>query len=312
MSLDLLNLSRIASATITLSPIANTIIAMATTQSNPSPVELADRAHRNLFVIQLIFLLLAALVAAILTWLVWRAGNRYQDAVKADADVRIAEAKQGASEADAKAAEANLGAAKANEGLAKSNEEIARLTAEAEAAKTERAEADKQIAIAKANAARADEGAAKATIEVARLQIVVASAETKRAEAQRALLELQERLKPRRLIPEQRTRLVGVLRAGQKGKVEIECVMGSQEACDFADDISSALREAGWDASLAARGSLSGVPPGINIMQHNEGRAIPPLRTLLDAFSAIGVQVNPAANTAAPEGGVLIRVGVKP
>ena len=114
MNLDFLNLSVITSHAIITSPIARTVNAMAIVQSNllanqssQSPIELADRAQRRLFVVSVLFGVIAALIGACLAWLLWRANNKYQEAVTADANARIEEAKRGAEEARRDAALAN-------------------------------------------------------------------------------------------------------------------------------------------------------------------------------------------------------------
>jgi seryl-tRNA synthetase len=229
-------------------PISKVISAMATIQSSPSAIELADKAQKNLFVGSIIFGVVAALIAALLAWLVWRSNNKYQDAVKADADARIATA-------DSRAAQANAEAAKANEGLGKSNEEIARLTKEAEQAKTERAEADKQIAIAKADAARAKEGianaeaiSAKASVEVARLQVVVANAEQRRAEAEKSLLELKERIQPRTLTAKQREDFVNVLKTFPPSTIDLGYTSSGCDDCfDFLQQFLPLFKKARWE-----------------------------------------------------------------
>ncbi len=76
-------------------------------QSSPSPIELADRAQRRLFVASVLFGIVAALIGACLAALLWRANNKYQEAVTADANARIDEAKRGAEEARRDAANAN-------------------------------------------------------------------------------------------------------------------------------------------------------------------------------------------------------------
>jgi hypothetical protein len=76
-------------------------------QSSLSPIELADTWQRRLFVTSVIFGVAAALVGALLALLLWKANNRYQEAVTADANARIEEAKRGAEEARKDAAEAN-------------------------------------------------------------------------------------------------------------------------------------------------------------------------------------------------------------
>ena len=78
---------------------------MLTIQSS-SPIDIADRNQTRLFILYVAVLVLGGLAAALFTVLVYRAGNKYQQAVRADADARIAEAGRGAAEAQAKAAEA--------------------------------------------------------------------------------------------------------------------------------------------------------------------------------------------------------------
>jgi len=101
---------------------------MAMIQSSQSPIEIADIAQRRVFVASVVFGVVAALIAAILAWLLWRANNKYQDAVIADANARIEEARRGAEEARKDAATAN---ARAQE-LALRIEEESRKRAEAE------------------------------------------------------------------------------------------------------------------------------------------------------------------------------------
>lgn len=252
MSLDLFNLDAIASAAIAINPIASVINAMATVQSSPSPIEIADKWQTRLFVTSAIFAVAAALIGALLGSLLWRANNKYQDAVMADANARIAEAGEGAANARAEAA-------RANEGLAKSNEEIAQLTKEAEAlraeaekAKAERAEADKQIATAKADAASAAE-------RTAEISLRVEEEARKRAEAQRALLALQERIKDRHLTTAQRNGLIEVLRQFPKGTVLIKCSSIGPESCAFAEEIAATLQLAGW--TVIPGGSWVESPP---------------------------------------------------
>jgi hypothetical protein len=114
MTLDLLTLSAMTNAAMMAKPVARMVNAMATvqsdlllSQSNPSPIELADRAQRRLFIASVIFGVTAALIGAVLAWLLWRANNRYQEAVTADANARIEQAKRGAEEARRDAAAAN-------------------------------------------------------------------------------------------------------------------------------------------------------------------------------------------------------------
>lgn len=70
-------------------------MAMATMARTSSPIDAATTQHARIFWVYIAVLLLAALLTAVLTFLVWKSGNRLQDAVRKDADARIAEARQG-------------------------------------------------------------------------------------------------------------------------------------------------------------------------------------------------------------------------
>lgn len=306
MILNLLNASSITAITHKIALTMSTVIVMSTIQS--SEIERAASQQTYVFVAYVILLVLTLVGTVFL----YRAGNAYQQAVKADADARIAEA-------GTKAAEANAQAAKANEGLSKSNQEIARLTKEAEEARTERAEADKQIAIAKADAARAKEGianaeavSAKAAVEVARLQAVVANAETKRAEAERALLELQERIKDRHLSSEQKATLLTFLRSTEvKGKVDLFCAAGaSNEPCNFAAEIADVFRQAGWEIGKPDRGLVIGGNP-LLLKLHSPDTVPPHAVVFQQALAAIGLIAEAEVDPSRPAGSIQFLVNVK-
>ena len=175
--------------------------------------------------------------------------------------------------------------------------ETARLTKEAEQAKTERAEADKQIAIAKADAARAKEGianaeavSAKAGVEVARLQVVVANAEKRRLEAERALLEVQERIKPRRLTAKQSADFVKILKSLPNGTIDVGWTSGgADEAFTFAVQILSLFKEAHWtvrnEASINNHLDISVV--GIGVLVRGAASTDPSKRRLRGASNLL-------------------------
>jgi hypothetical protein len=62
-------------------------------------IEAATKAYTFEFSIYVFLVLGTALVLAVFTWRVWRAGNNLQDAIKRDADARIAEARNSAASA---------------------------------------------------------------------------------------------------------------------------------------------------------------------------------------------------------------------
>jgi hypothetical protein len=294
---------------------------MAMIQSS-TPIEVAARNQTRLFIVYVVVLAIGGIAATLLTVLVYRAGNAYQGAVKADADARIAEA-------GTKAAEANAQAAKANEGLGKSNEEIARLTAEAEQAKAERAEADRQIAIAKADAARAKEGianaeavSAKASVEVARLQIVVSNAEQKRAEAEKALLELQERIKDRHLTAIQRKSLLDGLAGRPNGQLEVRCPIGSPEIRNFAVEFAQVFAESGWKVTLNDSVIINPAPTGYRLWTHTSqtfraGQQITDdvpdrFESIRNAFRNSGLPLEVQFSNEVPAGELILIIGFKP
>jgi hypothetical protein len=83
-----------------ISPIGKMVNAMATIQSDLSPIEAAARAQNRVFVLYVLALVFGALLTAGLTVWLWRATNKYQDVVTRDADARIQEASAKASQAD--------------------------------------------------------------------------------------------------------------------------------------------------------------------------------------------------------------------
>ena len=105
--------------------------AMSTIQS-PSPIEVAARNQSHMFIVYVAVLVIGGIAAAFMTVLVYRAGNRYQSAVQADADARIAEsnaeakrAGEGAAQANERAELANERAGQADERAAEANERAA-------------------------------------------------------------------------------------------------------------------------------------------------------------------------------------------
>lgn len=100
---------------------------------NPSTVESATLAHKvmfGLYVLSLLFTL-------VLTVLLWRASNKAQDVVTADAEVKIASARaeasranEGIKKAELKIAEVNLSAEEAKENAAKATVETEKITKE--------------------------------------------------------------------------------------------------------------------------------------------------------------------------------------
>jgi hypothetical protein len=108
-------------------------------------------------------------------------------------------------------------------------------------------------AIAEANT-RAD----NASADVAKLQISVAEAERKRAEAERALLELQQRLMPRSITPEQTAKFIEFVKDAPKGKVKLTAVAAADnEPLKFAQILHGLLSNAGYSVEDKIGGFVS-------------------------------------------------------
>jgi hypothetical protein len=154
-----------------------------------------------------------------------------------------------------------------------------------------------------------------ARAEVAKLQIAVAGAETKRAEAERALLELQERLKPRTVTPEQRDAFVKALSGVPRGKVNISVITGDPEAFTFASQLFEILGSIGFDVG-PQMGSMTlfGKPPvGITASIASQSSAPAFAEPLLDALKLLDPNTEGSLGGApGAEDSVAILVGTKP
>jgi hypothetical protein len=91
----------------------NMVMAMVMAKS-VSPIETATKQHTIIFWVYIGLLVLTA----IFTFLVWWSGNKVQDAIRADADARIAEATQRAAEANRTAEQERLARIRIEERLA--------------------------------------------------------------------------------------------------------------------------------------------------------------------------------------------------
>ena len=79
--------------------IANVAMAMMIAQPGEQAIEAATRRNGRVFALNIIALLLTAVVVVVCTWLTWDSGNKVQDAIRADANVRIEEARSEAAKA---------------------------------------------------------------------------------------------------------------------------------------------------------------------------------------------------------------------
>lgn len=169
MAYILLQFETIATIANAIAPTKNVVIAMLTTQSDPSAIEKAT-AQNNWVLAGYI---LALLLAAGMTYLSWRAGNRVQDLVRGDADARIAEANGKAATANERAGEL----------------EAANLTLRGQVATLETQAADAQKDVAGLQKAASDAMAVQQKVE-----IELAKQKERTAIAEREAFELKHRI----------------------------------------------------------------------------------------------------------------------
>jgi hypothetical protein len=259
--------------------------AMSTIQTlGPSPIEAAAKAQLRLFVLYVVFLA----ATMILTVLVWKATNRYQDLVRRDADARIAEASRDAAQAN----ERTKALENANLILRKDLDEAAR-----------------KVASAQRDAAEAQKAAAEA---IARQKKVETELARQQERAARAEIELAK-LRPRSLSIQQRGLLLQALKASHKGPVEVFCLISDPDGEQYAAQIKEALLESGWPATGVTMARLiPGPPPGLSIAVRDRESLPPHARSLLHALATAGLRTNLDEEPDVPAGVVRVIVGHKP
>lgn len=202
---------RFIAALINIAPIIiiateKMVIAMANIDSTISEIGAADAAYRREFIAQVIVGVIAAIVLAYCAFRVFNAGNRLQDAINANAQARIEEAK--------------AEGAKANKGLAEANVEIVRLRVETARANQQTVEISLKV----------EEEARK------RLEAERALLELQERLQPRFLTAKQEL----QIIKELKSSPI------KGTEIQIFCLVGDGEGFAFAQQIDGVLKKAGW------------------------------------------------------------------
>lgn len=190
-----------------------------------------------------------------------------------------------------------------------------------------KADADSKIEIAKTEAVKANERIANLTVTAKELEKQnltlrtdlnnaageVAILQTEAANAQRALLEIQERMKPRLITENQRLRLHEVLKNGPKGQIRIFCVSGNLEAHNFAIQIADVLTTADWVVDGVFDAVISPTSSGLEVAIRDE-KAASKLRadTLRLALSGVGFPTVGHALSGLSDDKVQLTVHAKP
>jgi len=110
--------------------------------------------------------------------------------------------------------------------------------------------------------------------------------------------------------PDQRRRMLGVLRKAPTGDIQIACVANDREASEFAAQIRGVLAEAGWNPSATYTFIVAGIyPVGVQFRVHAVDSAPARARFLKQAFDVGGISSGWKEFPSIPEGKFEILVG---
>jgi hypothetical protein len=182
------------------------------------------------------------------------------------------------------------------------------------------------IVAAQTDASNAQQKATEAKAAQQQVQIELAKQQAKAAESERSLLELRERIKPRRFTDQQAKDFVATLKTLPNGVIRFGWTMaGGDESFSFLSQLVPLFKEAGWTVQNEGKGidehlEIQVIGIGILIkaaeVQPPATQAVIPLTPTLvairDAFAGVDMEVQflawPNANNDVPE----IVVGSKP
>src|SRR6266568_2116668 len=88
------------------------------------------------------------------------------------------------------------------------------------------------------------------------MQVEVAVAKKQQAEAEISLEQLKEKLRFRTLTEQQRSQLLKILSLGVKPTIEMGAIGGVPEAMDYANQLASLLKDAGWEVEGGGVGQV--------------------------------------------------------
>jgi hypothetical protein len=187
---------------------------------------------------------------------------------------------------------------------AKADERTAELSVTAQRESLKRLEAEQRVSML-------EKAASDARSAQQRVEADLAKQRERAANAERSLLEVQERLKPRRLSATHHAELVHLLRQGAKGAFDIQYVASNPESQNFSEVLRKPIVEAGWVLRIT-RSTLDASPPtGLRIIVRDNN--VPPRAVMLQkALRTIGF---PAAIWISPnseEDFVMLYIGIKP
>lgn len=146
------------------------------------------------------------------------------------------------------------------------------------------------------------------------MELRIAEQQERAANAERALLELQQRTRPRSLTQSERQALLAALEsATSKGPVEVSSPTGDGEARNYARQLMEVLKEAGWP--LANEEIFAELVTGVGTHVVVRNSAAPPASAaaLRNSLSSAGIQYYESSQPEnIPAGTVRLAVKSKP
>lgn len=138
--------------------------------------------------------------------------------------------------------------------------------------------------------ASAEEAAASANERAQRVALDLAQQQERAAKAEADLIDLKQRVKSRHLTAGQRQQLMQMLQ--QKPKASLYIVWeGDEETHDFALEISSAVKEAGWESDLGQRLRVTDLGPARGLYMWYANPIPGPAEALHKILTDIGLEV---------------------
>jgi hypothetical protein len=294
MALNLLNASIIAAAAHSTAAIMRMTLAMSITESGQTSIERAATWQTYVFA-GYVFLLVLTLVGTIV---LYKAGNAYQEAVKSEADARIAEAGNRAAQANDSAQKANERAQNLEHDNLTLRSQVATLETQAADAKKDVAGLQKAAADAKAAQQRVEIDLKNAVAQQQKIQIELARQQERAAKAEMELAEIRGRQEPRKLPID---KFVGALEGKPKGDVEILIPREDGEAFAFGLQLAGALNLAGWRVNTPRIITDDMVAEQIKSLPKEELQKIQPLLRI--GAQPFGVSIIANKNASGAEGG---------
>jgi hypothetical protein len=172
-------------------------------------------------------------------------------------------------------------------------------------------------ATAKRDVARLQKAASDAKAAQQKVEKELAVQQELAATAEKALLEVQERVRPHHLTSGQKTQLVELFKANPGGAITISCLNGNRESSDFARELAEVLTLGGWHVNgplevVVPSEAGSGPPVGVSLTVAQADKVPSRAVVLQIALERIGLSASAQLNPNMKEDDVSLFVGVKP